>query len=252
MPSDAAVRSRRRPALDIPPLRHITDPRSIRALAHPVRIALIEVLSFYGPMTATAAGERIGETPTTCSFHLRQLAKYGFVEEAGGGRGRARPWKMTTIGMRISSEEDDESEIATATVMRLLRERWLARYETWLETRGSYPKHWRKALGESQTVAWMTLEEAEAMHRDLLEVLMRYHVRLSRPSTRPAGSLPVELLCFSYPVSALGAIDDTGSASGRIVGGSSGPVAETASDHAHEASRERSTPRQGTPGPKAR
>lgn len=72
----------------LPDIRKITDVRTLRALAHPVRIALIEALIIDGPMTATEAGERIGETPTTCSFHLRQLAKYGLVEEAGGGKGR--------------------------------------------------------------------------------------------------------------------------------------------------------------------
>jgi len=72
-------------------LRKITDARTLRALAHPVRIALFEELSLGGAMTATEIGEQIGESPTTCSFHLRQLAKYGFVEEAGGGTGRSRP-----------------------------------------------------------------------------------------------------------------------------------------------------------------
>jgi predicted ArsR family transcriptional regulator len=67
-----------------------------------VRIALIEELIAGGAMTATQVGERIGESATTCSFHLRQLAKYGFVEEAGGGRGRARPWRLTSVGMSFS------------------------------------------------------------------------------------------------------------------------------------------------------
>ncbi len=71
-------------------LRQVSDARTMRALAHPVRIALLEMLSLEGAMTATEIGERISESPTTCSFHLRQLAKYGFVEEAGGGKGRAR------------------------------------------------------------------------------------------------------------------------------------------------------------------
>src|ERR1700678_1402201 len=81
-------------------LQTVSDARTMRALAHPVRIALIEVLMLGGAMTATEAGERIGESPTTCSFHLRQLAKYGLAEEAGGGRGRARPWRMPSIGMQ--------------------------------------------------------------------------------------------------------------------------------------------------------
>ena len=67
-------------------VRQLTDSQTLRALTHPVRIALIEALLLGGAMTATEVGERISESPTTCSFHLRQLAKYGFVEEAGGVR----------------------------------------------------------------------------------------------------------------------------------------------------------------------
>ena len=70
--------------LPIPEPRKLTDPRAMRAVAHPVRIALLEVLGTEGPLTATQAGEHIGESPTTCSFHLRQLAKYGFIEEVEG------------------------------------------------------------------------------------------------------------------------------------------------------------------------
>ena len=75
-------------------LRQVTDARTMRALAHPVRIALIEALSAGGAMTATEVAELIGESPTTCSFHLRQLAKYGFVEDSQETRpGRSRPWR---------------------------------------------------------------------------------------------------------------------------------------------------------------
>src|SRR6202046_3683018 len=83
-------------------LRKITDARTLRGLAHPVRLALVEELALGGAMPATEIGERIGETATTCSFHLRQLAKYGFVEEAGGGAGRSRPWRLTSIGMSFA------------------------------------------------------------------------------------------------------------------------------------------------------
>ena len=65
----------------------------LRAVAHPTRLKLLGELRRVGPLTATQAGGRIGESPAGCSFHLRQLAKYGLVEEAGGGRGRSRPLK---------------------------------------------------------------------------------------------------------------------------------------------------------------
>ena len=184
-----------------PELRQISDVRTIRALAHPVRIALIETLSLHGPQTATEAGERIGESPTTCSFHLRQLAKYGFVEEAGGGTGRARPWKMTSIGMSIRGGEDAETELAAATLARLLRERQLARYQTWLETRSLFPKRWRTAATDSEHVFYVTLEEFEALNDELHQLLTaRFRERLTDPSTRPEGAIPVELLLYTYPI----------------------------------------------------
>ena len=75
----------------------LTDPRALRAMAHPIRLSLIGLLRREGPLTATHAGELIGESSASCSFHLRQLAKYGLVEEAGGGKGRERPWKATAL-----------------------------------------------------------------------------------------------------------------------------------------------------------
>ena len=68
----------------------LTDPRALRAYAHPVRMALVGLLRTEGPLTATRAAELLGESSGTCSFHLRQLAKYGLVEEAGGGTGPRR------------------------------------------------------------------------------------------------------------------------------------------------------------------
>ena len=184
-----------------PELRHVSDAQTMRALAHPVRAALLEVLGLEGPMTATEAGERIGESPTTCSFHLRQLAKYGFVEEAGGGKGRARPWRMTSIGTRMSAGEDSESELALVAVTNLLRERSFGRYRTWLESRGAYPRPWREASEESQYVLYVTAEELQALSEELYGFLApRYRDRLTDPSKRPSGAVAVEMLVLSYPI----------------------------------------------------
>jgi predicted ArsR family transcriptional regulator len=184
-------------------LRQIDDARTLKALAHPVRVALIETLSVEGPMTATEAGERIGESPTTCSFHLRQLAKYGFVEEAGGGKGRSRPWRVPGTGLNISSDNDDpEAAVAAGTVARLWRENQLRRLENWRDTRSSYPREWREAATHSQSVMWVTAEELKEFNEELLELMMtRFRERKADPSTRPEGSLPVETLLFNYPVS---------------------------------------------------
>lgn len=185
-----------------PGLRTITDARTLRALAHPVRVALLEALALGGAMTATEVGERIGESPTTCSFHLRQLAKYGFVEEAGGGKGRSRPWRMTSIGFSIAVPDNEpEAELAGLAVARLFRERQFDRYRTWLAARASYPAPWRAAAFDHQYLLYVTPDELQQISGELAARLYeRMRERLADPSKRPPGSLPVEVLLFSYPI----------------------------------------------------
>lgn len=173
----------------------------MRAITHPVRLALLEALVLEGPLTATKAGELIGEPPNTCSFHFRQLAKYGFVEEAGGARGRNRPWRLTSFGMRFSDVHDDpETRVAARGLDRLLRERYFARLQAFYNTRADYPEQWQKATGASQFILHVTPEELRAIDEDVSAVLNRYRDRLADHGKRPSHSLPVEVLLFAYPI----------------------------------------------------
>ena len=182
-------------------VRRVTDAKTMRALAHPVRISLLELLMIDGPMTATMAGERIGESPTTCSFHLRQLSKYGFVEEAGGGAGRNRPWRVTSIGMTMGEEGvDPQADLAATALQRMFRERHLRRLQHWRETRAGYPKEWREVGREDQYAFWATAKELGELEAELARVLMRYVDRLADRSARPPGSRAVEVLQVIFPL----------------------------------------------------
>jgi DNA-binding transcriptional ArsR family regulator len=206
-PSDGAPES--------PQIRKITDARTLRALAHPVRIALFEELALGGAMTATQVGERIGESATTCSFHLRQLAKYGFVEEAGGGTGRSRPWKLTSIGMSFTPGGDPEAEIASDAVVRMFRERQFERYQAWRSTKASYPLEWRQAATDSQYLFYLTAPELKQLSSEVHELLERWVMlegRLTDPSRRPPGSVPVETMLLSHPIDLPKTESDTGDA----------------------------------------
>jgi DNA-binding transcriptional ArsR family regulator len=184
-------------------LRQVTDAQTMRALAHPVRIALLEALGLQGAMTATEVGELIGESPTTCSFHLRQLARYGFVEEAGGGKGRARPWRMSSSGLRMAGAHDDtETELAAGALVRMIRDRQLDRYRAWRETKASYPLQWQEAADDSEFLLFLTAAELKQLGDEFSDLLLsRYPDRITNPSRRPAGALPVELVVMSYPIS---------------------------------------------------
>jgi hypothetical protein len=175
----------------------------MRALTHPVRLALIEALGLEGPLTATSAAEVIGESPTTCSFHFRQLAKYGFVEQAATGPGRMRSWRLTRVGMHFTDvHEDPETRIAARALSRTLRERSLQRLEAYYELRSSYPVRWQEVTGASDFMLYVTPEELRALDEEITATLHRYRSRIANPTLRPTGSLPVEVLLFAYPVRA--------------------------------------------------
>lgn len=179
---------------------NLTDPRAMRALAHPVRMALIELLGVEGTITATQASEILGESPANCAFHLRTLAKYGFVKEAGGGRGRERPWTRTRRSLRISPAGQAEPQAAVAASAL-----GLAWFEHWVERarrsigRGPLPG-WEDASGFSRSGVYLTAAEAEAVYTESMAILDRYRDRERDPSRRPAGSVPVEFVCYVSPI----------------------------------------------------
>ncbi len=181
--------------------REITDPKAMRAMAHPARLSLLEALAHHGQLTATEAAEHVGESPSNCSFHLRQLAKYGFVEEAEGGTGRQRPWRLVNVGMRMTDvHEDADTALAAGALARVVQERWLSRARAGMEQRKLLPDVWREVTGSDQMTLYVTPEEMKELNDELLAILFRYRERIADPSKRPEGSRPIEHVAFYYPV----------------------------------------------------
>lgn len=85
----------------------LRDPRAMRALAHPLRLTLLDLITREGQLTSTRASQLTGESTANCSFHLRQLAKYGFVEETEGGDRRERPWRLAPVEASWSGDHPD-------------------------------------------------------------------------------------------------------------------------------------------------
>jgi DNA-binding transcriptional ArsR family regulator len=173
----------------------------MRALTHPVRLALLEALALEGPLSATEAGELIGESPTTCSFHFRQLAKYGFVDEASVGPGRQRHWKTANLRMNFSDVNDDpETSIAAKSLERLVVDRAIARLQAFYASKSNFPRVWQEASGSTEAVVFVTPDELTEFNDQCLALLLRYLERTSDASLRPSDSLPVEILSFRFPL----------------------------------------------------
>jgi hypothetical protein len=178
----------------------LTDAKAMRALAHPVRIGLLEILALR-TLTATQASELLGESPANCAFHLRTLARYGFVEEAGGGRGRERPWRSTHKSFSVSSTElaDPQARLAAEALGRVFEDRWLDRIRRVMSS-GAWPAGWERVPTSNRTLEYLTVEEAIQATLELRAVFERYAERRDRPELRPAGALPVEFVTFGYPL----------------------------------------------------
>jgi predicted transcriptional regulator len=179
---------------------NLTDPKAMRALAHPVRMALLELLSVHATVTATQASEALGQSPANCAFHLRTLAKYGFVREAGGGRGRERPWTVVhrSVSLSSSSLDSRQARAAAQTLEGVFLDRWFANTRRALIGR-SWPAEWEEAALAHQSLVFLTPEETAQVGTEMRAILGRYLDRRADPSARPPGSLPVEFGIVGYP-----------------------------------------------------
>jgi DNA-binding transcriptional ArsR family regulator len=178
----------------------LTDPRALRALAHPIRLELMGLLRRGEPLTATQAGEEIGESAASCSFHLRQLAKYGLVEEAGGGRGRERPWQATSITTEWASRGDDEeSDAAGAMLSRLVVERHLGSAIEWLERRGSEDPEWVDAAAINDALVYMTPAELRELDAKIRTLIEPYLQRLERSEPPAEDTRLVSVIALAFP-----------------------------------------------------
>jgi DNA-binding transcriptional ArsR family regulator len=177
------------------PIR-LTDPKMMRALAHPARIAIWTHIGLRGPVTATECAEVAGLSPSACSYHLRTLARYGFIEEdrASAANRRERPWRARLLAFTL--EDRPDTPAAGRVASRLLVENMRAAAEEtrarYLDRQSEYPADWQAASGETFSVAHVTPEELRELRAKLLEVLDPY-VRLDQ-AERPPGALPVQVM----------------------------------------------------------
>jgi DNA-binding transcriptional ArsR family regulator len=181
-------------------ITRLTDPRALRALAHPTRLALVGLLRREGPLTATRAGELLGQSSASASFHLRQLAKYGLVEEAGGGTGRARPWRATTMFTAWpEAPADPEVAAAAGLLSQVIAERYFDELTRWLDRSDREPEAWREAAIFGDTLLWVTADELAELGREQQALADRYLGRLERPELRPDGARLVTFLHVAFP-----------------------------------------------------
>ncbi|WP_372456075.1 ArsR family transcriptional regulator [Streptomyces buecherae] len=160
---------------------------------HQVRRALLELLAEVGTVTATVAAERLGYSSGLCSFHLRQLARYGHIEEAPHVGGRARPWRLR---QEEAAPADPSPAAGFGQLARGLEDE---SYQRWLTRRDRAPLAWQRDEAFS-AVVYLTPEEMGTVAEAVRRTLAPYQDREQRPAERPAGAEPVALIARLFPL----------------------------------------------------
>jgi predicted ArsR family transcriptional regulator len=171
--------------------RLLDDPLAIRAMAHPVRLDLQSLLGREGPLTAADAARRLGISQALASHHLRQLAKYDFVEPAPGKDNRERPWRLVSTSQSWRDAAATPEGAAAADVLeQLLAERALDALSRWQQQRTSEDQVWRDNSGIGQSGFYLTAEELTELVTQVDALLQRWvdERPIDDKSTRPAGS----------------------------------------------------------------
>lgn len=175
-------------------------PRSMRALAHPVRLAILSRLQGHGPSTATALAPLVGATPSVTSWHLRHLAEHGLVRDADvESDGRQRWWEAAGTGIRFTPSGDGEEQAAAALLSRVMFEQAAGLPEQWVrDTEPLLEPEWRRSAGLSNTTVVITADELAEVEAAVEELLAPFVLRKAGGEAEE-GARTVRLLRYVLP-----------------------------------------------------
>ncbi|HET6817841.1 MAG TPA: winged helix-turn-helix domain-containing protein [Mycobacteriales bacterium] len=178
----------------------LRDPRAMRALAHPARLAILERLSADGPATATECAEVTGQSPSACSYHLRALARWGLVTQADGRDRRERRWAV--VGPFVIGDHDAPREAAVAAAEHALTGQVLARAServlAWMDRSDGESPEWREATLVANRSLVLTADELTRL-LEQVDRLCEPFVASRRRESAPADARVVRLHLSAVP-----------------------------------------------------
>lgn len=177
----------------------LRDPREIRALAHPARMAIIDALASGDELTATECAALTGLSPSATAYHLKLLERYGFAEPAPArSDGRERPWREANRRRWFDLETSTPARAAaTAAVALAFLDGSRAIAEQFMATERDEPEEWRDVAALANTDLWLTAEEARAVTAALSAVVAPYRDRTL--GERPDGTRRVRVTNMVVP-----------------------------------------------------
>ena len=174
------------------------DAPALKALAHPLRVQILRALEVRGQVSVTSLAEELGETTGAVSYHLRQLARHGFVaegdpepaEEVEGRQGvgrRRRLWRMAVDEIHMSGlafTENEDTREAAGFLLREFSSSRSRRLAHWFATATTWPEEWQKASSDMDGTLTLDPAQTRALADELKAVLERYRALEPGPGAR--------------------------------------------------------------------
>jgi DNA-binding transcriptional ArsR family regulator len=183
---------------ELPPRKRVRDAELMRALAHPLRAALLDYLTAIGPRTASECADAVDSSASNCSWHLRQLAQFGLVERAEGTDGRERPWRAPQVGIELGELDPDPAVRGAqlAVVGTTLGQEQLLT-QRFLDTTDQLDPEWREAGTLNSYALTVTAEELKSLV-EAVDALIRPYVSPIRTDA-PAVARHVHVGFRAFP-----------------------------------------------------
>jgi DNA-binding transcriptional ArsR family regulator len=176
----------------------LADPRAMRALAHPARLAILELLHAEGTVTATACAQELGGSPQAASYHLRALGRWGFTRRVESPDGRESRWELAARTVTFTSEESPRE---TRSAARALARRVLERDEKitldYLEAEADEPEEWRDVAALFSGNVYATTAELDEIAAQFHRVVQQYGRH--DEADRPEGARQVHIVFRALP-----------------------------------------------------
>lgn len=156
------------------------DAAALKALAHPLRVQILRILQLRGQVSVTSLAEELGESTGATSYHLRQLARHGLVEQAAPpeGGGRQQWWRMAVDELHMKGFEfldNDETREAAGFLLREYSADRHRRFANWYATATQWPAEWQQASSDMDGQLDLSAKQARALADELKSVIDRYH-----------------------------------------------------------------------------
>ncbi|WP_369236075.1 ArsR/SmtB family transcription factor [Streptomyces sp. R21] len=179
------------------------DARSLRGLAHPLRMQLLSALRQRGPATASQLAERLGESSGATSYHLRQLAAHGFVEDAPEhGKGRERWWKAAAQGLifddAMLKDSDPAVRGAVDTFLHEIATTHSRELSTWLGTRDDWSREWTSASDMSDMTLRLTPGLTAELIKEMHDLVDTYRARAASAEIPEAEQVRIHTHVFPF------------------------------------------------------